>query len=239
LELLTDKTALTVSEVGVHLSLQRSAAHRFLATLRDLGYVEKNEDNRYQLTFRILEMGEKILDRFDIRNEARKFMLELSNISNETINLGIWNGSDILHLDKVESTEILKIDSSIWSTAPAYCTSLGKAILANLTKEELNDYLKRTRLVSHSPNTIVSRKKLREELKKTFERGFAVDNEEYVLGLRCIAAPVFNHTGRVKYAMSVTYPAMRKPQGGVENIGSKIKDICRRLSVRLGYQPGG
>ena len=127
----------------------------------------------------------------------------------------------------------------MWSKTPAYCTALGKAILAHLPQEEFNNYLTRTRLVSHSPNTIVSKKKLRQELQKTYERGYAIDNEELAQNLRCVAAPVFDHTGRVNYALSISYPSMRVPIDGLEIMQSKIKDICRQLSARLGYRSGG
>lgn len=236
LELLSEQKALTVSEVGVLLSIQRSAAHRFLATLRDLGYVEKKEDNRYQLTFRILELGEKVARRFEIKQEARKYMQVLSDTFKETVNLGYLDGREILHLDKIDSSEILRIDAPLWSKTPAYCTALGKAILAHLTKEELSDYLSRTRLIPHGPNTIISKKKLREELQKTFNRGYAVDNEELAHGLRCVAAPVFNHTGRVIYAISVSCPIMRLPEAEIEKVQLKIKEACRQLSSRLGYR---
>ncbi|MEN8244238.1 MAG: IclR family transcriptional regulator [Thermodesulfobacteriota bacterium] len=237
LELLAEQKALTVSEVGAHLSMQRSAAHRFLATLRDLGYVEKNEDNRYQLTFRILEMGEKVSRRFEIKQEAHKYMLELSKLFKETVNLGYLDGKEILHLDKIDSSEILRIDAPLWSKAPAYCTALGKAILAHLPKSELNDYLSQTRLTPRGPNTIVSKKKLREELQKTREGGYAVDDEELAQGLRCVAAPVFDHTGRAKYAVSISCPTMRLSMDGIESMQIKIRGTCRQLSVRLGYQP--
>lgn len=239
LELLADQKTLTVSEVAVRLDINRAASHRFLATLRDLGYVEKNEDKRYHLTSRILEMGTKVADRFEIRQEARRFMQELSTIFKETVNLGFWDGKEILHLDKIDSSEILRIDAPLWSKTPAYCTALGKAILAHLPKEEVSNYLARTRLVPHGPNTIISKKKLREELKKTFDRGYAVDNEELARGLCCVAAPVFDYTGQAKYALSISYPSMRLPIDGVENVRSKVRDICRRLSARLGYRDGG
>lgn len=237
LELLADQKALTVTEVAAGLGAHRATAHRFLATLRDLRYVEKNDHNKYELTFRILEMGEKVARRFEIRQEARKFMQELSSTYKETVNLGLWDGTQILNLDKIDSREILRIDAPLGSKTPAYCTALGKAILANLTREEFNDYMKRIRLVSHGPNTIVSKKKLRMELEKTRKRGYAVDNEELVKGLRCVAAPVFDLTGRVRFAMSVSYPSIRTPKDGMEKLQSKIIDMCRQLSARLGYRP--
>ncbi len=237
LELLVEKRALTVTQVAEHLDMNRAGSHRFLATLRDLGYVEKNEDKRYQPTFRIMEMGMKVADRFEIRQEARKFMQELSTAFKETVNLGFWDGKDILHLDKIDCLEILRIDASIGSKAPAYCTALGKAILAHLPQKELNAYLSRIRLVVHGPKTIVSKKRLREELEKTCQRGYAVDDEELTEGLRCVAAPVFDHTRRARYALSISSPAMRLPMDKIDNVQLEIKEACRQLSVRLGYQP--
>lgn len=239
LELLAGQKALTVSEVGKHLSIQRSAAHRFLATLRDLGYVDKNEDNRYQLTFRILEMGEKVAGRFEIKQIAHRFMQELAKEFKETVNLGYLDGREILHLDKIDSSEILRIDAPLWSKTPAYCTALGKAILAHLPKRELTDYLSGIRLRLHGPNTIVSKKKLREELQITLERGYAVDDEELAHGLRCVAAPVFNHTGRVQYAVSISSPVMRLPVEEIEKMQKKIREVCEQLSIHLGYKVDG
>lgn len=237
LELLAEKKALTVTQVAGHLDINRAGSHRFLATLRDLGYVEKNEDKRYQLTFRIMEMGMKVADRFDIRQEARKFMQELSTAFKETVNLGFWDGKDILHLDKIDSHEILRIDASIGSKTPAYCTALGKAILAHLPQEDLNAYLSCIRPVAHGPKTIVSKKNFREELKRTCQRGYALDDEELAEGLRCVAAPVFDHTGRARYALSISSPAMRLPMDKVGKVQLKIKEACRQLSARLGFQP--
>ena len=237
LELLAAKKELTVSAVAEQLGFNRAASHRFLATLRDLGYVEKNENNRYQLTFKVMDLGMMVLNRFEIRQEARPFMQELATEFKETVNLGFWNGNGILHLDKIDSTEILRIDAPLGSKAPAYCTALGKAILAHLSPPELNTYLSRTRLVPHGPNTVVSKKKFREELKKTCQRGYALDDEELAEGLRCVAAPLFDHTGQSRYALSISSPAMRLPMDKVDKVQLKIKEVCRRLSVRLGYQP--
>jgi DNA-binding IclR family transcriptional regulator len=237
LELLADHKALTVTEVGGGLETHRAAAHRFLATLRDLGYVEKNEDNKYELTFKMFEIGQQIAGRFEIRQIARRYMQELSKTFKETVNLGLWNGAEILHLDKIDSSEILRIDAPLGSKTPAYCTALGKAILANLTKEAINDYMKCIRLVPHGPNTILSKKKLRNELEKTRKRGYAVDNEELAQGLRCIAAPVFDHTGQAKYSMSISCPSTRLSLGDVDDVQPKIKDMCRQLSIRMGYRP--
>jgi len=237
LELLARHKALTVSEVATHLASNRAASHRFLATLRDLGYVEKNEEGRYQLTFRMLEMGMQAADRFEIRQTARKYMQELAAAFKETVNLGVWDGSGILHVDKIDSPEILRIDAPVGSKAPAYCTALGKAVLAHLPADELDAYLSRTRLSAHGPHTIVAKKELREELRKTSARGYAVDNEELASGLRCVAAPVFDHSGHVRYALSISCPSMRLKMKDVKKVAAAVKAACQDLSARLGFHP--
>lgn len=235
LELLAEKREMTVSTVAEQLGFNRAASHRFLATLRDLGYVEKNDNNRYQLSSKIMELGMIVLSRFEIRQEARPFMQELSTAFKETVNLGFWNGNGIFHLDKIDSTEILRIDAPLGSHAPAYCTALGKAILAQMSKDELNKYLSGTKLVKRGPNTITSKRKLQQELESTRVRGYAIDNEELSRGLRCVAAPVFDHTGRAVYAMSISAPAMRFSLKSIQQAQKKLCDVCGQLSALLGY----
>lgn len=236
IELLAEKKALTVSEVAVRLGFNRATSHRFLATLKDLGWVEKDEESRYRLTFRIFDVGMKVAGRSEIRSEARRYMEELSETFRETVNLGVWDGKDISHIDKIDSSEILRIDAPLGSKTPAYCTALGKAILAHLAQDELNAYLARIRLTPHGPNTIGTKKAFREELRKTSERGYAVDNEELAQGLRCVAAPVFDHSGKVRWAMSISAPAIRLDLETIEPVALKVQDACRRLSAGLGYR---
>jgi DNA-binding IclR family transcriptional regulator len=233
MELLSAQNELSVSAVAAQLGFNRAASHRFLATLRDLGYVEQNENHRYHLTFKVLELGMKVANRFEIRTVARGYMQELSRAFNETVNLGYWKEQRVFHLDKIDSPEILRIDTPLGSWAPAYCTALGKSILAYLPQDELETYLKSVRLVPHSPCTITSKKKLRQELIKILQQGYAVDDEELSLGLRCVAAPVFEHTGHVRYALSVSAPSSRMPLETIEKVQQKIRDVCRRLSAKL------
>lgn len=235
LELLAEKQAITISEAARHMETNRAGVHRFLATLRELGYVEKDDEDRYRLTFRVVELGMKVVNRHEILRVVRPYLLELSAAFNETVNLGRFNGSDILHLDKIDSREILRMDSEIGSRAPAYCTGLGKSVLAFLPEKELDNYLKATRLKPHGPNTIVSRRQLRKELEQIRLQGYAVDNEELSSGLRCIAAPVFDHTGRADYAVSVSGPATRMSAARMETIHPVVRQTCRRLSERLGF----
>jgi len=235
LELLAEKQALKVSDVARHLGQNRAASHRFLATLKLLGYTEKDDDDRYRLTFRVLELGMKVANRNEILRIVRHYMTELSQAFNETVNLGYFDGQDILHLDKIDSKEVLRMDSELGSRAPAYCTALGKALLAYLPVEQREKYLQKQRLSPHGPNTITSRKLLQREISRIRDLGYAVDNEELAPGLRCVAAPVFDHTGRARYAVSVSGPAVRMTFERIEQIQTQLASICDKISARLGH----
>ena len=234
MELLAEQKQLTVSGVARLLGTNRAASHRFLATLRELGYVEKDEDDRYRLTFKVFELGMKVANRFEIRQIARPLMQELALAFRETVNLGHFDGKGILHVDKIDSLEILRMDSPIGSRAPAYCTALGKAVLAFLPREEFERFLSRTTLKPHGPNTITTKKLFRLAVEDIRYRGYAVDDEELSAGLRCVAAPVFDHTGRAAYAISVSGPSLRMTPKRIEDIHPLVQKICRQLSQQLG-----
>jgi DNA-binding IclR family transcriptional regulator len=234
LELLAEKEKLSVSDVAKFLGFNRAGSHRHLATLKDLGYVEQNEANSYQLTSKLFELGLKYANRFEIRKVAHPYIEELSKTFKETINLGLFDANEILHLDKIDSPEILRIDSPLGSRAPAYCTALGKAILSVLPPNELDAYLDKIKLRRYGPNTITSKKKLRSELEEILKIGVAIDNEELATGLCCIASPIFNHTGRAPYAISLSAPAIRFTAKRIDEIQPVIKAICRKISEKLG-----
>ncbi len=234
LELLAEKGELSVSEVARHLGQNRTGSHRFLATLKELGYVEQNRSNKYHLTFKMLEFGMKRSNRLGIKNIALPYMKALSKAFGETINLGVRDGHNIFHLEKIDSKEILRVDSPIGSSAPVYCSALGKTIIAFMDPEELDSLLSTVEFKPMGPNCISSVDELKKELEKVREQGFAVDDEELVSGLRCIAAPVFDKTGAVPYAISVSGPTMRMTKERVDEVQENLKKSCHELSRQLG-----
>lgn len=234
LELLAEHGELGVSDMAAHLETNRAGCHRFLLTLKDLGYVEKTEDGRYRLTFKILELGMKKLERFEIRHTAHSMMQELSQAFGETVNLGFWDGRAIVHLDKINSTEILRMDSGLGALAPAYCTGLGKAILAFLPEDEVDAYIRTIKFEQLTPNTINSAKALKQALKNIRKNGFAIDDEELSIGLRCVGAPVFDYTKRASFALSISGPTHRMSDERVKVISETLQTTCGRLSKKIG-----
>ena len=222
LELLAEEGVLSASEVAVAMQTNRAESHRFLSTLRDLGYVEKTQDGKFCITFKPLEIGMKKLDKFEIRQLARPYMQEISLAFKETVNLGRWDRETIVHLDKIDSTEILRLDLGLGAQAPAYCTGLGKAILAFLPEVELENYLQFAKLTPFTANTITTAQQLLDEVDKIRRQGYAIDDEELTLGLRCVAAPVLDHAGRPTYAMSVSGPTQRMSEEKMQDYSGKI-----------------
>jgi DNA-binding IclR family transcriptional regulator len=234
LELLSDNEALTVTQVAKLMNMNRAGSHRFLSTLKELGYADKDESSRYYLTSKVIELGMKVLDRFEVRKIARPFLQELSTKFNESINLGYFNGEEVLTIDKIDSTEILRMDAGIGGGEPAYCTSLGKAILAFLPDTQLEEYLQKIELTPFTPNTVISKDKLKEELMHIKENGYSIDDEELSEGLRCIGAPLFDHNGQALYAISISGPSIRMGSKRIEEIQRELKKICKNLSGKMG-----
>jgi DNA-binding IclR family transcriptional regulator len=234
LELLSENGELSVSEVANYLGFNRAGSHRFLATLKELGYAEKTAENRYRLTFKIFRMGTRVADRFTIRQTARPLMSELSQAFKETINLGYLDGSEVLHIDKIDSREVLRMDSPLGSRAPAYCTALGKSILAFLPDDERNRILATIELKPHGPKTITSKEALKKEFENIRANGYAVDNEELSKGLRCVAAPIFDHTGMSRFSISVAGPVSRVTSSRVKEIQKEVRRVCRIISEGFG-----
>ena len=234
LELLAANGEMSASRMAGHLNTSRAVSHRFLSTLRDLGYVDKTPEGRFQLTFKVLEMGMRKLEGFEIRHTAHPVMQEIALSCGETVNLGHWDGSAIVHLNKINSTEILRLDVEMGAKAPAYCTGLGKAVLAFLPQRELDAYLQTVELVAISPKTITDPESLKAEIAQIRQRGYALDDEELSLGLRCVAAPVFDYAGRPSYALSVSGPTQRMTEKKIAQIQSLLLPSCRKLSRQLG-----
>jgi len=237
LEAIVENGELTVTRAAALLSLNRASAHRFITTLRDLGYVRKNQHNHYEATFKLLELGMKQAGKFEIRRLAKPYMRDMAARFDETVNLGLLDRGQVVYLDKVESREILRMDSGVGTTCQPRVTALGKAMLAFLPADELEGHLLAVEWTALTPNTIVSPDRFRREMDKVRRQGYAVDNEELAQGLYCVAAPIFDFNGYPAYALSVSGPVGRlKP---IRDIPGRLLEITAQLSGQLGYRGGG
>ena len=162
-------------------------------------------------------------------------MEELGHKFRETVNLGILEGYEVVYVDKVESIHALRMDLAIGQRVPAYCTALGKVFLAFFSDEEIQEYCQKTRFKVLTGKTITSAKELAKHLKTIRKEGFAVDDRELDDGIRCIAAPIRNSSGRVAGAISVAGPSLRLTIERMKIVEQPLLETTNRISQKLGY----
>ena len=198
----------TLSYLCQKMNLPPSTGYRYLSTLLENGYLRKTPSGAYKAGFKIVELSSCILKTLDLREIAHPYLVELMVEINQTAHLAIKEGYEGVYLDKVEGPGTLPMISRVGMRMSLYSTGFGKAILAYLSSQEIEDYLAKVPLLSKTPNTITDLTIFREELRETRERGYAFDDQENEEGIRCLGVPLFDFSGKVIGAISVAghYP---------------------------------
>jgi len=233
-DLLSRQGTMSLSDIAGELKLDRSVCHRHLLTLRDLGLVSQPGGAGYRLTMGLFEIGMRLVNQLEIKKVVRPFMEKLAATHSETVNLGIKDGSQVVYLDKCESTHLLRADLAVGTRIPMHCTALGKVILAFRPESERRAFCAAGGFKAYTERTITSPKAFALELEGIREQGFAVDDEEHYLGLRCVAAPLVDYTGFANYSLSIAAPGSRLSPGRLTEIGVDLKRTCERVSAILG-----
>ncbi|MBK5257223.1 MAG: IclR family transcriptional regulator [Vicinamibacteria bacterium] len=222
------------SEAGLH----KSTALRLLDALRRHRFVAVDEvTGRYRLGLGLFELGLAAVSRLDVGQFAPPFLDALVAESGETASLGILEGTDVVYILRSECAQPLRLPQSTGRSAPAYCTGIGKAILAHMEPDRLETYLADVTLLSRTPRTLTDREALRQDLRRVRARGWSLDDEEIFAGLRCVAAPIFDLEGRVVAGVSVAGPTNRMPKDSLPLVASKVVATANQISRRLGH-PG-
>lgn len=228
----------TLTELSVRLRLHISTVHRLLVNLVRQGFVEQDPaTGGYQLGFRVLRMGLQVLDRLDFRRVAQPHLRELNQQTQETVHLVILQEGRVVTIEKFESPQPVALDARLGTPLPLHCTAVGKALLAYQSEEALNRLVQSFRLERYTDRTISSLPQLKKELTSIRAQGFAVDNEEMVEGLRCVAGPLFDHTGSAIAAFSVAGPTTRLTSARVPPIADLVRKTSYEISYRLGFTP--
>lgn len=233
------KTEWGVTDIGRELGLPKSTVHRLLSTLEAYGLVEQNPETAlYRLGLRLFELGSVVLKNMNLRRIALPIIQELSARCGETVHLGVLSDWEVLSIEEAESPLTLKATVYIGKRAPLHCTAVGKALLAFLKENELEAIIAAKGLKKYTENTITDPALLKEHLSQIRARGFAVDNEEHELGVRCVGAPVFDHEGKVVASISASGPSFRITEDRVNELALEVIAAAQRISGALGY-PGG
>jgi IclR family pca regulon transcriptional regulator len=234
---------LGVSELARDVGLSRSTAHRYIATLAALGYLDQDVATRkYRLGLRVLDLGFSAINSMELRQISAPHLQRLSDETGHTVNMAVLDGPDIVYVERCRSAQRgqreIDLDLHVGSRLPAYCTSMGKVLLAHLPTDRRDALLRDVQLSQRGPNTLTSRTALLAELRRVHEEDLAVNNEELAFGLRSIAAPVRGQAGDVVAAINL---AVHRSWGSMEDLVRRLSPSLRTtaaaISARAGYRP--
>jgi IclR family pca regulon transcriptional regulator len=236
----TARPLLGVSELAREVGLNRSTTHRYVATLAALGYLEQDAaTRRYRLGPGVVNLGFSALSSMDLREVAAPHLQRLSDETGHTVNMAVLDGVDIVYIDRCRSSRQgqreIDLNLHVGSRLPAYCTSMGKVLLAYLPRERLAEALRRIEFTRRGPNTLASRTALAAELERVRADGLAVNNEELAYGLRSIAAPVRSQSGEVTAAINLAvHRTMVSLEALLANLGPALRRTADEISARVG-----
>jgi IclR family transcriptional regulator, KDG regulon repressor len=234
---LVTKPELSIKEISEQLNLSKSTAHGIIKTLEHRGYLQQNpEDLKYKPGIKLFELGNFVGKHLDIGKIARPIIRALVDELNETVHLVSLQRDELVYIEKVEGQSALTIYSHIGKRAPFHSTGVGKSILAHLNETDRNRILSTITLESFTKHTMTNVEEIKEQLHSIREQGYAVDDEEIELGLKCIAAPIFNHQGNVIASISCAAPKMRLDENRLPKVISGIKRAAAEISNCLGYK---
>ncbi len=232
-----DRDELGVTELSKRLKLHKNNIFRLLATLEAKGYIEQNKaTENYRLGVKSLELGQTFIQQLSLVRQAKPFLKEIVEQCNEMAYIGLIRQRSVVCLDVEEANQTVKVVNRVGWSLPIHCTAIGKAQIAYVSEEELERLGVLDNMSKFTENTIVDRAEFIRHLKEVAKRGYALDNEEYNLGVRCVAFPVKDYTGRVVGAIAVCGPSFRMTDDFLKTkIIPVVKDAGEKVSKRLGF----
>ena len=233
-----EEDELGITELSRRLKLHKNNIFRILATLTNRGYVEQNQSNdNYRLGLKTLELGQTYIRHAGLLRVARPVMEELNKEINENIYIGILKDKFAFYLDVVESSHTVRVLSRVGCRVPTYCSAIGKVQLAYESMENIMSVLTKKKLESYTPRTIIDRDKILDHLRLIKELGYAVDDEEWDEGVRCVGAPVFDYTRKVIGALSISAPSVRLSMDRIKKeYVPLLRKAAAEISSHLGYE---
>lgn len=224
-----------ITEVSRQLSIPKSSVFGILQTLRDNGWVEKLDDDRYALTLKLFGLGSSIIASLDLRQQVSPVLRELANQTNITGHLAVLASDEAVYIDKAEVPGAIRLTTYVGSRCPLHSTGMGKALLAWLPDGEVERIIRTRGLTAYTPHTISSPVALRAELAHVRKVGYAVSLEENEPGVCGIAAPVFDHLGHVVAAANLGGTILQIKKPDVHLLGEAVARAAGEMSRRLGY----
>lgn len=237
LEVLSESdTPLSLAEICQRMGLHKSTAHRSLMVLERSALIERTGENRFRLGLKLHELGNRAVEQSDLLSRVHPFSRRLSMQVGETVHLSILENTSVVYLDKVEPTHRIRLACRTGISNPVYCTSMGKAMLAFQPEQSIEQVIAKITFKPFTQKTLRSPEALLKSLARVRRRGYAIDDEEIEVGVRCIGAPIFNDAQQPIAAMSVSGPTSRITPQSVPGIAEQLMRCCREISASLNWK---
>ena len=234
LEVLGESDApLSLAEICHRMGLHKSTAHRSLMVLERSALIERTQENRFRLGLKLYELGNRAVEQIDLRARVQPYFRRLAAQVGETVHLSVLQKTSVVYLDKVEPNRRVCMSSKIGTSNPVYCTSMGKAMLAFQPIETIEQIAAKIRFVRYTPKTLCTREALLKALERVRRRGYAIDDEEIEVGVRCVGAPIFDENRYPIAAVSVSGPSARIRVQNLPAIAELLVRCCGDISASL------
>jgi IclR family transcriptional regulator, pca regulon regulatory protein len=239
----SDRPLIGVSELSRGLDLSRSTTHRYVATLAKLGYLQQDpESKRYRLGPKVLDLGFSALNSMDLLEIAAPHLRRLCDETQRTVNLAILDGTDVVYIERYRTAQQgqreIDLNLHVGARLPAYCTAMGKAILAFVPEDRLAEIIERIDFTPRGPNTLTDAGAFRAELERIRESGIAVNDEELAYGLRSIAAPIHSHSGEVLAALNLAvHRTVVSMDELIARFAPAVVKTAQEISLSMGHRP--
>ena len=236
LERLSDAPGgVSLTDLSQQLGMPAATVHRLLSTFEDLDFVEQDAElGLWFIGLKAFTVGNAFLKRRDFVASARPYMHQLVEQCGETVNLGVIDHGEVVFISQVESREVMRMIVRLGSRSPVHASGVGKALLANLSEQHVASILQRRGLARYTEQTIDNPADLRAELEQVRQQGYALDDEEQAVGLRCVAAPIFDENDQALAAISLSGPKARIVDSRLSELGGAIHQTALEITVALG-----
>ncbi|MCM2535915.1 IclR family transcriptional regulator [Neobacillus pocheonensis] len=238
LNLFLHHSELTLNEMVDLLGVPKTSVHRMVGSFETMGFLQKNNEGKYLLGLQFLQFGQLAADRLDIRQLALPIMKELRDTAKEAVNLIIKDGNDAIYIEKLDTPHPVRLYTKIGRRAPLYAGACSRIILAFLKEEEQEHYLQETELAAIGTGTITDKERMRQVLAEAREFGYTISYSELENDTVSIAAPIFDHTGRLAAGLSIAGPDSRFGTDRLPVLIDLIMNAAKEISARLGYREG-
>jgi len=231
--------SMSLAHMASELNMSKSTLHGILSTLVDVRFLAQDQETgQYRLGVRLFQIGSQMSSMWNERKIAYPYIQQIVAEVGETVHMAVLDDYEVLYINKQESTNSIRIVTDIGAKLPAYCTGLGKVLLSGLSKQEFQQMLRKKELKSHTSYTITDPNVLWKELETIRSCGYAEDDQEYIEGLRCVAAPILNCEGTIVAALSISGPVSRMQNGKFEQCKMSLIKAGNEISEQMGYEKG-